>query len=244
MKKLIAAAVFAATVGAAASAGASQLVQNGDFTSLSAGLGQMDSFTQATHWTSTNGSGNAYNFVMTDGNAGSNGQYGNVSLWTQGNGGGNGWNGLSALGGNFVALDDDFQIGALTQQITGLQIGKTYNLSFQYAFGQQYGFDGPTTQSLGVNLGGDFSWNSGNINVGNHAFTGWTAGGGSFKATATSETLSFLGAGNPQLPPFALVSNVSLTGGVPEPATWAMMLLGFGGLGVTARMRRARKVVA
>lgn len=31
-------------------------------------------------------------------------------------------------------------------------------------------------------------------------------------------------------------------GGVPEPATWAMMLMGFGGLGAVLRHRRARQV--
>jgi hypothetical protein len=35
------------------------------------------------------------------------------------------------------------------------------------------------------------------------------------------------------------VSDVIKTGGVPEPATWAMMLLGFFGLGSMARRRRA-----
>ena len=34
-----------------------------------------------------------------------------------------------------------------------------------------------------------------------------------------------------------IVSNVSLTGGVPEPATWGMMLLGFFGLGAMVRRR-------
>jgi hypothetical protein len=32
--------------------------------------------------------------------------------------------------------------------------------------------------------------------------------------------------------------------GVPEPATWAMMLLGFGGLGVAMRNSRGRQAVA
>jgi hypothetical protein len=38
-----------------------------------------------------------------------------------------------------------------------------------------------------------------------------------------------------------ILDNVSVAG-VPEPATWAMMLIGFGGLG--AAMRRSRKTVA
>jgi hypothetical protein len=40
------------------------------------------------------------------------------------------------------------------------------------------------------------------------------------------------------------VNNVIVTGGVPEPATWAMMLVGFGGLGATLRRRRAQMALA
>jgi len=32
--------------------------------------------------------------------------------------------------------------------------------------------------------------------------------------------------------------NITNSGGVPEPATWAMMLLGFGGIGFSVRRRR------
>ena len=39
---------------------------------------------------------------------------------------------------------------------------------------------------------------------------------------------------------YAAVDNVSLdAGGVPEPATWAMMMLGFAGLGAVLRARRS-----
>ena len=59
-----------------------------------------------------------------------------------------------------------------------------------------------------------------------------------FTPTATTQTLTFLSIGTPDgLPPMAALDGVSLT--VPEPATWAMMLLGFGGMGATLRRRRA-----
>ena len=38
--------------------------------------------------------------------------------------------------------------------------------------------------------------------------------------------------------PWVMVGEVSFASGVPEPATWAMMLMGLGGLGVALRLRR------
>jgi len=238
MRKIIATAAFAAAVCAAASAGATEFVTNGTFTSLTGGVGQLGFNTNATGWSvpAPNGS---YEFVMTNGTAGSNGEYGNVSLWTAANGGANTWDGLAGGPGNFVALDGAFQDGALSQTINGLVVGQTYHLSFDYAFSQQFGFSGDTTQNLMVSLGG-FSDTSPNYVIPNHSFQPWATYNKDIVATATSETLSFFSTASPQLPPFALVSNVSLTGGVPEPATWAIMLLGFGGLGAAIRMRKRR----
>jgi len=50
-------------------------------------------------------------------------------------------------------------------------------------------------------------------------------------------------------PPFQATSDLivyatGIAGGVPEPATWAMMLVGFGGLGVLLRRRRHEKALA
>jgi hypothetical protein len=238
MNKLVATVALSVALFAGASAHATQFVSNGQFTTLTHGVGQLGTAgnTTATGWSVAAGNTASYEFVMANATTGGPGQYGNVSLWDQANGG-NTWNGLTAHGGNFAALDGAFQDSALSQTITGLTVGKTYTLSFDYAFAQQQGFDGSTTQNLEVSLGG-FNNTTANITLGNHAFSGWTTATFNIVATQATETLSFFSVASPQLPPFALVSNVSLTGGVPEPATWAMMLVGFGGLGAVARMRR------
>ena len=59
-----------------------------------------------------------------------------------------------------------------------------------------------------------------------------------------SDTLS-IGAANSQ--GYYYVDGVSVEGlsaGVPEPATWAMMLVGFGGLGAAIRRRRSQAALA
>jgi hypothetical protein len=64
-----------------------------------------------------------------------------------------------------------------------------------------------------------------------------------FTATGPTEVLSFFANGGPSgVPPFALLDGVSMMA-VPEPSTWAMMLIGFGGLGVDA-FRSRRKAAA
>jgi hypothetical protein len=68
-----------------------------------------------------------------------------------------------------------------------------------------------------------------------------------FTADATSEVLSFLAIGtpiSPSVPPFSLLDSVSMMA-VPEPSTWAMMALGFAGLGLAGyRARRAATSIA
>lgn len=100
MKKILTTAAIAAALAVGASAHAAQFVVNGDFTTLSNGVGQIDSNTVAKGWTSSD-----YNFVMTSGDVGSSGIYGGLSLWDANNGGSNSWDGLAAAGGNFVAMD-------------------------------------------------------------------------------------------------------------------------------------------
>jgi PEP-CTERM motif len=159
-------------------------------------------------------------------------------------------------GGNFVAFDGDPTPGArqtMSQSISGLTVGETYHLTFdwaatQYQFvnGSSFGctgcWTGATTNEMEVSLGGE-THDTATENVASQGFTGWLTGSMDFTATSASEMLVFLSKGGPtSLPPVALLDGVSLTGdvpnAVPEPSTWAMMGLGFAGLGLIAYRRR------
>lgn len=74
-----------------------------------------------------------------------------------------------------------------------------------------------------------------------------TLGGNTFVANGfnfaiNSLTLNSLGPPNAATPGLLSANVTSLTAAVPEPATWAMMLLGFGGIGVAMRRRRPRQI--
>ncbi|ATE67239.1 PEP-CTERM sorting domain-containing protein [Rhizorhabdus dicambivorans] len=76
-----------------------------------------------------------------------------------------------------------------------------------------------------------------------HGFTPWMFESFSFTATSTTATLSLLAYGTPQgQPPFSLIDGISIDtvvpAPVPEPTTWAMMLIGFGIIGGVMRTRR------
>lgn len=230
-------AAMIASLSIASAATATEYVVNGDFTQLSNGLGQLTTNTIATGWNVPSG---GYTFVFSQADQAVPGQYGSLALWDFANGGSNGWNGQAPAGGNFAAIDGDFQNQPLQQMINGLTPGAYYNLSFWAAFGQQQGFNGPTIQSIDLTFGTEgCCGNSGNINVSSHGFDGWFHANVKVRADDTSDLLSFAAHGNLPIPPFAMIADVSLTGSAPEPAAWAMMLIGVAGLGAVARRRRA-----
>jgi len=229
-----------AGLGSAAQA-APNLVVNGGFESSSNGPNnEFDRDTVFTGWTS-----NGYNFGFAPGTADTVGaftsQYGNLQLWGTNNGGTDAIT-VSSFGGNFVAADGAYQVAPIEQTLSGLVIGSRYAVEFDWAAAQQFGFDGATTEQWLVSLGGQTIATSVYSNP-NHGFSGWMRERFVFTFDGANNVLSFLAVGTPDgLPPFSLLDGVSATA-VPEPATWAMMLAGFGLVGFAAR-RRARTSVA
>jgi hypothetical protein len=230
------------------------LVTNGSFESTTNGPGfQFESsqsgfpYTSATGWTSDNGSGNAYNFIFAPGTAdttGVTGQDGLVTLWGSNNGGLNVIPASSPDGGNFVAADADFQIGAISQTIGGLTVGDTYTVGFWWAAAQQSGFDGEIHQDWAVSLGSE-TLDTPTFDLPSHGFSNWMFQTLNFTANNTTDVLSFLAVGN-TAPPFLLLDGVSMNAAVtsspvPEPGVVTLMLTVLMGVIMLARKRRSHK---
>lgn len=248
----------ALTFGAVSPAGATidpshQFIVNGGFEQTTNGLGQLRRNTNVVGWTSQkyDSSTYSYSFVLnasTVSTTGSPGEYGQEMLWGPGNGSNNGLqNSMGGTGGNFIGADGAYHLGKLTQAVTGLIVGQTYTLTFDFAGAQEYNYgNGPSTDSWYFGFENmNIDQQSAVLNNSYKGFTGWNTQTFSFVATQTSDTLYFLAQGAPAgQPPFSLLDNVSLVGAygtvstAPEPATWAMMLLGFGIIGASLRTRR------
>jgi len=147
-------------------------------------------------------------------------------------------------GGAVVAADGDpAWAGSISQTVSGLMVGDTYSLTFNWAGAQQQGFSGPTTEKWQVSFGGSTQTTS-TVSTPSQTFEGWQTGSLTFTATSASEALTFLAVGSPSgEPPWLLLNGVSLTdttsAGAPEPGT--LLLLGVGGAVLVGSVRRRRK---
>ena len=235
MKKFALIAVAAAL--AAPASAAVELVTNGSFELNSVNNGDKKYFTQSavTGWSG----GANLTFIASPGTADAPNKY--LAVYGP-------FPATSPDGGDFVLADGDPNYaGAFWQTISGLTVGKQYTLNFWQAAGQQQGFTGPTTERWEVTFGNDvvlsslFSLPQGGVGP-------WQQQTMTFTATAASQVLKFLAKGTPGgAPPISFLDGVSLqevVPGVPEPATWAMLIAGFGLVGFAARRRNTREVNA
>ncbi|RYD95526.1 MAG: PEP-CTERM sorting domain-containing protein [Sphingomonadales bacterium] len=166
----------------------------------------------------------------------------------------------SPTGGNFVAADGAYLNAPISQTVTGLTAGRQYAVSFWWAAGQLQPYRGPTSDAWTVCFGtcafttdynplGDgyatFTPGAGSQiqqtisrAVPDQGFVPWRHEYIVFTAQSSTQTLSLLAYGTPVgTPPFAMIDGIRLDA-VPEPSTWAMMLIGFGVVGGVMRTRR------
>lgn len=154
-------------------------------------------------------------------------------------------------GGDFIAADGDPKYnGLLWQTVSGLTVGEKYTLSFWQAAAQAKNKIGPTTEYWKVSFGGDVQY-SDKFELEQAGIGDWEKQTMTFVAKQTSQVLSFLSEGTPGgQPPVVMLDGVSLTayqppvGTVPEPSTWAMMIMGFGAVAGVMRRRPRRAAVA
>lgn len=125
--------------------------------------------------------------------------------------------------------------GTISQTIAGLTAGMRYLVSFDLA-GNPDG--APPIKLVDVTVNGSTSGFAFSVGSSTRALMGWQPYSFTFLASGSSTVLSFAASNQP--PGFfgPALDNVSVAAAVPEPATWAMMLTGFFGLGVIARRRR------
>ena len=168
------------------------------------------------------GSSFTYNPTVTDATfSGGSGVQGNGSAW------------------GFADAPDGVQtaflqnVAAISLQVTDLTVGDLYDVSFFDALRNQTDLYAPNPFSVffGTTLIGSFTPGS----------TAWTANTtGAFLATDTTGVLTFQSlteGGDHDVGIDAIVMNDHGAGGVPEPAAWALMILGFGSVGAALRRR-------
>jgi hypothetical protein len=227
---------------------ASLSFSNGSFETTTNGTGQLTFNTSVTGWTSvSDGAGHdGYNFLFASGTADSTGAIGAdgaLTLWGPNDGSANGLPASSPDGGNYIAADGAYEVGAISQQVTGLIVNDSYTLSFYWAGAQQSGFTGPNTEGWDVSFGG-VTQDTTILNNTSEGFTGWQKQTFTFVANSTSELLSFLAVGTPGgEPPFSLLDGVSLAQSTPEPETYALIGLGLLAIPLASKLLKKRSAL-
>jgi hypothetical protein len=146
----------------------------------------------------------------------------------------------SPAGGNFVQSDSTPGLSLpITQTISGLTVGQSYNLSFYQAAGQELNATGATTDQWEVSLGSDTQY-SAVMSLPSAGQYAWNQQTMSFTASSASELLSFVAVGTGGVPPQIFLDGVDMESSVPEPSA-LLLLAGVGSVIAVGRLgRRAR----
>lgn len=151
--------------------------------------------------------------------------------------------GVDYIGSYWQAADGNRSIdlsgndkGSISQMLTGLTIGQLYSVTFALAGNP----DGGGSTKVAVASDGGSQSSVFNFLQGGNTKTnmGWVDQTFNFTATGTSANLTFSATQNDAYGP--ALDNVRISGGVPEPAVWMMMIAGFGLVGAT--LRRDRRI--
>jgi hypothetical protein len=144
---------------------------------------------------------------------------------------------LAYQGNQYLDLVGQGGTGSISQAFASIA-GQVYNVSFVYS----HNLFNPEVTSASATFSVDGLLGTISHSTGSTSNLDWQTFFGSFTATGSTETLSFTnltGGTNEGI----LLDAVSVQA-VPEPATWAMMLLGFGAIGVGMRRRRTPLALA
>ena len=143
--------------------------------------------------------------------------------------------------GWFIAADAFFDRGAINQTLTGLTSGSQYTVSFYQASGQQQGQSLGFSEFWNVSFGGNTQTATVMTKTGAQPVSGWTQQSLTFTANAATQVLSFLAQANNDVPPFALLSGVSVEAvpstSVPEPESYIGTLVGLGFIATIVKSR-------
>lgn len=144
--------------------------------------------------------------------------------------------------GLFMVVNGDDQPTAFwLQDLTGLQVGATYSFS---AFASNACCNQPIENSspaLSARIDG-VEFASFVVPIGQSGV--WLGFTGSFVATAETMTLTLVNMNTAPSGNDFGIDDISVVSAVPEPASWAMMIGGFGLVGGAMRVRRRAVVTA
>lgn len=227
-------------LGAAASASADPVLVNGSFEQPAEAPNSLTEITYSgiPGWTGDSIGGNAHEYIINGNIQDLSGSfYGTTPFGDQ-------YLGLNAIYRNsFRSIE--------SQVVSGFTVGEQYELTVYWA-----NLDGATDSKVSV-VASDGGDGSGDI-LADGEFTGTTEGPYGFGTidfepvtidfTAISDTITF-SIGNQSRTGVEGIDNVSLTSlapqaGVPEPATWAMLISGFGLVGGSLRRSRRAQAIA